>query len=527
MTRTLLKLQFTLWKRTMRGNPAVLFMSAITAFYALLGLLSISIFLGMEIYDGKLMALSGAISIGTAAYAIGSVMMPGGEKHLNPAAFATMPLTIRQLFPAFVISTFMQTRSVLAVICTVVTCVVACLTIQSALGVLLVLIAMVLSFCTTILLGEAFAEVLSRPADRKSKDRAIYIAVILGFSGFLAYSALFSSGEEGEVPLTAVGEKLVWSPFGAPAGIVIFTLQGEYLKALVTFLISLLTIGICAWLWWRITNARLIAPLERGSSSKPEQKTTSSKSKLLLPGLKQTPQAMVYSRALRYWARDSRFKSNAIIMPIFSAYFLYMGSSSDSVHLYMGAVMLAFFSCSVSSNDFGYDGPANWLHIASAAPTKAVVLGRHLASITPPTILLVVYLAVMLMTAPNKFEALQVSAGVLGFYFMSIGIGVIASSHNSFATAAPGTNPWQDRSGFNSAALLNAFMGVLVGWIPLVPGVVLMVWGNFAGNSMMIVAGMVVALLIPLVLYNIAYRKAIRKVEMHYPEIFAKVRAFV
>ena len=525
MTRTLVQLQWLLWKRNLKGNPALIMMVLFTFIYGAAGFLSVGLGMGVETYDGAPIAIAGAVAIGTFVYVAVALMMPSGEKQLAPEAFATMPITTRDMLPALALSNLMQSRGVIASLCTLGMGLIAAFTLHSGLGVALLLPALILSLCNALLLGEAIAALLSAPMDRTKTERGVYIAAGVGMLVMLGYATFSSASTEGLFTYAAIGQVLVWTPLGAPAGIVVFAAEGAYLKAVASLAITLVTIALSAWLWWHSTSARLIAPLDQGSgSSKSERRGSGS---LVLPGLKHTVGSMVYSRVVRYMRRDSRFVGSLILIPVFILFFLYQGRVNGDFQLYIGAGVMALLACSVAINDYGYDGPANWLHIATGVPAKTLVVARHLGAISVPFVGFIAYLVMMNLLAEDKNTSSLVTAGALGGFLVGAGVSVGLSAYNPFPTGKPGTNPWQDRSGFSGAALASSFILMLLGWVPVAPGVALMVWGSFTANTLLITLGVVLVLLIPAQLYAYLVRRSIRQVDQKYPEIFEKVRGYV
>ena len=146
MTRTLVQLQWLLWKRNLKRNPALIMMVLFTFIYGAAGFLSVGLGMGVETYDGAPMAIAGAVAIGTFVYVAVALMMPSGEKQLAPEAFATMPITTRDMLPALALSNLMQSRGVIASLCTLGTGLIAAFTLHSGLGVALLLPALILSF---------------------------------------------------------------------------------------------------------------------------------------------------------------------------------------------------------------------------------------------------------------------------------------------------------------------------------------------------------------------------------------------
>ena len=63
--------------------------------------------------------------------------------------------------------------------------------------------------------------------------------------------------------------------------------------------------------------------------------------------------------------------------------------------------------------------------------------------------------------------------------------------------------------------------------LPILAGGICFLIGFLNGNQTLKIVGGVLALVIPLILYVFLLRAAVKRVENHYPEIFAKVRNYV
>ena len=156
MTRTLLKLQFVLWGRSLRKNPSSMVMSVLVFVYALMGLLGIGAMTAFAMHDGAYAAVAGAVGVGTLAYLLASVMMPSGESQLSPESFAIYPIRAKELIGGFALAAIAQSRGVAALICTIgTTLFVSVPLIIDGKGWLIAVIipAMILQFLITIVLG--------------------------------------------------------------------------------------------------------------------------------------------------------------------------------------------------------------------------------------------------------------------------------------------------------------------------------------------------------------------------------------
>ena len=332
----------------------------------------------------------------------------------------------------------------------------------------------------------------------------------------------------GNIPLDRIGRILGWTPFGAAPAVVASLLDGAYPAALgqLGVLAATLYLGFRGWL--STVARRLEAPLDalrRDAADEGKKKEPSAT--VLLRGLPYTPASVIYSRAVRYLRRDPRMLGNLVTYPVIALVLLVQGVLSDDSTMLLGMVVLALISGSPATNDFGYDGPAVWLHVASGVPARTVLLARHLASLTPMLVLLVLYDAAVILLADNRAVALLIAVASVGVVLSGAALALVLSTRNPFPTSRPGTSPWSDKAGFSGAAFVAAFASLLFGWVPSVPGAALTVFGYAAGNLPLILAGLALSLLIPAGLYWLTLRLSVRRVETRMPEIYARVGHWV
>ncbi len=534
LSRTIVKLHGVLWLRSFRANPSSRIMQILIAFYALTGLFGTSVMLYQSIIAHHYQALSGAIAFGVFAYIVAAIMLPAGEGQIQPESLATMPITAKEAFPGLVLIQILQLRGLLALVCTTVTTVVSAMAFQQAgVGVgylVLVILGNLLSFVIVIVLAESVVVLLnSTTTSTKKKDSKAIFSAIAFIVGLLVFMQFFNSTSNNlETQLTELGNIAQWTPLAAAGGLATFAIENNWVAATICAVITAITVGGGVFLWIKSIERRLIAPLDattRVRRSNSANLQASSKS-IVFSFLPYTPQWAVFSRTVRYIVRDSRTIIALAMVPFLTVYFIIMAGQTGRGILLVAMPILAVMTLSYSANDFGSDGPSNWIHLVSGIRTKDLVLGRHWGG----AILFVLMVWVVnagLVIYLSQRAALLVAICATGMQVATLGISVLLSVYNPFPTAKPGTNPWQDKSGFSSAAFISAFTGLLLGWIPVVPGGVLLLIGHNSDSLPMLLGGGVLAILIPGLWYLWALRRAIKQVDQHYPEIFAKVRSFV
>ncbi|MDF5819880.1 hypothetical protein P4N68_02130 [Corynebacterium felinum] len=535
LTKTLLRLHLVLWRRSLSSNKASLWMNIFILVYSMIGLLSFSALMYFEMTDGRLSALTGAIAAGTLVYLMAAIMIPSGEGQLQPESFAVLPLSEKDIMPSLMIMQFLQTRGFVALICTTVTTVVALLALSqqqllTPIIVLITIIAMVMSLAVVIVIAETVAIILAQGSVALAKkDKRAYLAAGVMILGWFAYMMLMSQNPV-DGALSAYGNFLRWTPIASAGGMVTTAAQGHWGYFLVMFAITALTIACGAYAWVKSTNKRLIAPLGDGGAGTGSKKNTQVEktpfNTLLLPRLSPSLFNYIYSRALRYHLRDSRLIINIAFAPVMALYFLYMGFIGNSSYPYVGVAVLALVSTMGSTNIFGYDGPANWTHLVAGVPARTLLAGRYLASVTLEFCMFIIYTLIVIALKPTMLTFMVVGLAIGGLMSI-IAIAMTLAVRNPFPVAKPGTNPWQDRSGFSAAAFISAFAGFLLVWIPLAPGLALAIFGYINESIPITLAGIALSWAIGAGVLILAIRRNTAYLEQHYVEIFNKVRSYV
>lgn len=528
-TRLLLRLQRTLWARTMKGNSSAWTMIALIGIYALLGMAGLAVTVWLLAPADRWWGIVAAVGIGMLSYLAVTVIIPSGETHLRAGDFASLPLTARQLMPAMAWSTLLNSRGVTAVVATTLTSAFAVLILVSSghvLAAVLIVPAMAAALGLTLLLGEVVLSV-SSGAGRASSERTTVISGVLVLVMIFGFNLLMSYGMD-NIPLDRIGRILGWTPFGAAPAMVASLLDAAYLDAAAQFGIVGATLILGAR-WWSGTVARRLEAPRDAVRRDPagEKKAVAAPGSVLLRGLPYTPAAMIYSRAIRYFRRDPRMLGSLVTYPVIAVVLLAQGVLVDDSAMLLGMVILALIAGSLATNDFGYDGPPVWSHIISGVPTRTLLLARHLASLTPMLGLLLLFDAAVVLLADNRTVALLIAAASAGLVVSVAALALLLTTHNPFPTSRPGTSPWSDRAGFSGAAFVAAFASLLLGWIPSAPGGALLIVGYSTGRLWPVLVGLVLSLLIPAGFYVLSLRLSVRRAEERMPEIYARVRHWV
>jgi hypothetical protein len=532
-SKTVISLHWLLWRRSLRSNGSMLAMQVFMLMFALMGLFSTMSLMGLGIVEHSYEAFVGAVCVGITSYVIAAIMMPSGEGQLNPESFATLPVTSKEVLPSLVLIQILQTRGMLALACTAVTTVVSSIAFAAAgvgFGVLvLVIVANILSFITAVVLAEELASLLNTTTTEvKKKDSKAIMSMVAYMVGIIGFVALFNNLDaDPTLQLKQLGSIAQWTPFGSATGIATSLAQGQWLVTIATTAITVFSIGGGMYLWHNSVKHRLVAPLDSNQAGQRNGGgRRQARGSIVISWLPYSPAAAVFSRAFFYSLRDSRVLMNIVIIPFMAVYFVFLSRSSGSFMYLVAIWALVVISANSASNDYGQDGPSNWLHITSGISAKDLVPARHWGGIVLPVLMVWVVNLGILIYRPERSTLLAVLLAI-GLQFSVLAIAVFLSVFNPFPTAKPGTNPWQDKSGYSAAAFITVVAGFFLGGVPVLPGGIVALVGLNSGNNALLIGGVIVGILIPLLCYWAALRLAIKRVDEQYPEIFAKVRAFV
>ncbi len=529
--KALISLQFKLWRRNLASNPAYIIMGLIFTIYGLCGAILCGLLVYGSIRDGYYLTLSAACAGGFIIYQIIVFMMPSAEGRLLPEQYAHLPLTSADLsLPALICSTF-QLRAILALLCTVATTIGAGLALGSiGLGWAIVplIIAMLACLVLTLLAGELVALAISHVTSRRSKEFLSALGLIL-FVGLSMSFYLFSpkEGEEFSFQISdlATASQIGAWTFGAGPAAALNLATGQWLVGLGQLFVTVGLFVLSVLGWRKLLSQGLIAPLQKAVRKEKKTKRPSGVP-VLIPGFRYASGQMIFSRSLRYFARDPRLLMSLAVFPVLLVFVLV--TPFNEAFMFMGPYFGYFFAISpalFASNIFGYDGPSNWLHLNAPLKTSTLLISRMLAMILPCLILALAGVSALAWRLPDKGLLPFIIATAVGAFISSIAVGLWLSVYNPYPMAKPGTNPWRDKSGFSSGAFLASIGSMFGSLVPIAPGLIVMLLGR--SNAMAFVVGVVLTVIVPIILVLIVFYFSNRRLSTHFPEIFAKVARYV
>ncbi|WJL97169.1 hypothetical protein QSU92_08420 [Microbacterium sp. ET2] len=488
MVATLLRLRFRALGNQLARSPWQLVGFIFGAVYGL-GMLA-GVTLGLVLLGSAPLAQAASITVGvgaavTLAWAVAPILVAGVDTTLEPDRLVMFPITIDRMMVALTLAGVCGvpgTVTSLAALATVATwsrtpaSLVACM-----LAIPLAILTAVIASRTTAALAVGLG------GGRRFREIAgvlIFIPLVLAGPIIIAVTTGFALN----IDTVAIAVEVVsWTPLGAAWAIPAAAAAGDYLPALVKFLIAVGTVVILWVLWRRALGDALVRPRNAGgAAAKPGA----------LGWFGRVPTGgfgAIYARSLTYWLRDPRYLRQLIVVPLVPVVLWFYSRGGDA----LGAVswsglLIALVIGIVIYADISYDGTAFGTQLATGVSGRADRFGRTLAAAT-----LALPLTVAGAVLPFAFSGdwslapavLGASLGVLG---ISYGVCAVTSAQFVVPVAAAGDNPFKRVPGVTFLQGL-IFMGIWLIAIALsAPSVVLALIAFFTGNAVLgLVAGLV------------------------------------
>lgn len=527
MTSTLFRLHRTLWWRSVTSNASAIMMALVMALYGFIGLVSLLLMAWADISQPGhgFQALTLGVAAGMVVYVALAIFMPAGETQLSPATLGALPLRPREVYPDLFWASLLTTRAILSVLISVVYAVAGAviLSLQGAgLYAIPFALGMLLACVTTIVFGECVAFIGSAIAN--SQKTAVQAAVMI-VVGLLVFGMLQLESVLENLPSPeAMGAVAAWTPFGAAVGWALALADGHLLTALAQLAIAALTLCVLVWVWARQV-ARLMRNPEASVDHAPKA-TGKGVAKFELGAWSySSPGAMEFTRALRYIRRDRRLVGTMAALPLFIFFTLFQLWQGEDFVAFLMMGMAAIMMSSLLSNDYGFDGPSNWVSMVAPVRPRVILYARHLAHVVLPCIAYLVLAVVVIVFSGDTTAAILAVAVCIGFFISTAAISLGLTVLNPYPLSKPGQNRWNDKSSFSAGAFVGAFAGMLLAWIPALPGIILSVLAYEQGLPLYI--ALLVSLALPAAVYAVVWRLAGTYADKHVPEIYAKVNRYV
>ena len=527
MTSTLFRLHRTLWWRSVSSNASSIMMALLMGIYGFIGVVSLLLAAWADISEAGngFHSLTLGAAGGMLIYVLLAIFMPAGENQLSPSALGVLPLTPREVYPGLFWASVLTTRAIMSVLFSTVYAVAGTIILAlqgAAVYAAPFVVGMLLACLTTIIFGECVSFLASAVADSQKAGVQVATMIVIGL---LVYGMLQLQSVLEQLPsLGAMGSIAAWTPFGAAAGWWLSLAEGHLIPAIAQLLIAVLTVVVLFWLWAKQVARGMQNP-EAGREHNAEVTGEGVTAFELGAWSYTSPAAMEFTRALRYIRRDKRLMGMIVVLPLFAIFVIYqLWRGDDFVAFFMfcfSAVMIS----SILANDYGFDGPSNWVSMVAPVRPRTILHARHLAHVVGPfAVHLVVALIIVVFADDTRIAALAVGVGI-GAYISTAAISMGLTVLNPYPLSKPGANRWNDKSGYSSGAFVAAFAGMLLAWLPLVPGIIIS-WMAY-DHGWPLIVGPCVSLLIPVIAYAVVWRLAGNYADKNVPEIYSKVNRYV
>ncbi|MFT4235271.1 MAG: hypothetical protein QM607_09775 [Microbacterium sp.] len=301
------------------------------------------------------------------------------------------------------------------------------------------------------------AEIESETATDASR---LLIAALLALSvpGVIvavSFGALRATGS-----FDRVAQLLAVTPFGALSGIPATAIDDWEQPVWLTFVVAILTVLLLGAAWWLVVRRAMTVHVREGS-------TGGARGLGWFGVLPSTATGAIAARSLVYWLRDSRYLTNALIIPIGSVLPvvpLLVAGVPVSIAALIPVPLMALFYGWLPHNDLAYDSSALWLHIATGSRGIADRAGRLAPVLVIAVPVLAAATALAILFSGESHVLLPLIGIECALLLSGLGLSSIASVVAPYAVARPGDSAFRQPQRSGSGAVWSQVI-VLVGAI--------------------------------------------------------------
>lgn len=485
------------------------------------GLLAIRLLDGPPATD----AASGAMGFVLAVWVLGPIVAAGSEGTLDPDRLAPFPLTRRQLMPGLLLASLIGFGGLvsailfLALLVAMVPASPLALVTVAALACHLLLCAALSRLVGTLLSGAT--------RNRRWRDLALLTGplVALGLNvGLQALSRSLTDPGVGGIPDPARFDRAraVGRIAGGPAAYAVGLAREGRTGAAVGALVA--GVGLLvAVLWaWGATLERALTS-GKGSGVRPGRAPRPLRPKLL-PFLPRGRLGAVAAKDLRLTWRDPRQRVAlfgivfAAAVPVFSLRAL----SSTSPRVLLLAALPAFILGTQSTNQYGFDGPAHWVSVATGDDPRPELVGKNLSRL----VIAVPFFVLALVGLSVRAGSVEFAVPAVGL--ATAGFGIAMGLGNWFSVTSPVPLPDSVANVFSAGntgqglAAAGPALAVLFGGMLLVAPLLVAIF--VAGHSTIALNLLAAAGIgIGVVAWRVGTNVAVSSVRHRQPELLAEL----
>ena len=502
------------------GAAFSLFVAVVVGLTGGAGLLAIRFLEGSAATD----AASGALGFVLLVWVLGPIVAAGSEGTLDPDRLAPFPLTRRQLMPGLLIASLIgfgglvSVLLLLALLAAMVPASPLALVSVAALACHLLLCAAISRLVGTVLSGAT--------RNRRWRDLALLAGPLVALGLNVGLQALSRSltDVDGGVPDPDRFDRarLVGRIAGGPAAYAVGLAREGRAVAAVAWLLAGIGLLVAVLWGWGVALERALTS-GKGSGVRPGRAPRPLRPKLL-PFLPAGRLGAVAAKDLRLSWRDPRQRVAlfgivfAAAVPVFSLRAL----SSPSPRVLLIAALPAFILGTQSTNQYGFDGPAHWVSVATGNDPRPELVGKNLAR------LVIALPCVVLALTGLALRAGSVEFAVPALGLAAAGFGIAMGLGNWFSVRSPVPLPDSAANVFSAGntgqglAAAGPALAVLFGGMLLVSPLLVAIF--LAGRSSVVLGGLgLVGVVIGIAAWRFGTAVAVRAVQDRQPELLAEL----
>jgi ABC-2 type transport system permease protein len=384
---------------------------------------------------------------------LGPLIWFGVDETLNPAKFALLPIPRRTLIGGLLAAALIGVPAAATLFATsglVVGVAIGYGVVPALVSALGVVVGLLLVVALSRAVTSAYANLLG---SRRVRDFAAIglalLAALIGPAQIFGISALTRADFS---RLQSFADVLGWTPLAAPWSLSVDAAHGDYLAAFTKLLIGLVTTGLLLW-WWSVTIERAMLGATDASGPRRAAGTAAPVARFFgrLRWIPATTEGAMVVREARYWWRDTRRRANLItfaVLGVFLPVLLNLGVNPgqmlpdeadihalpDNPAIRTASMMfVGVLGAIAMANQFGFDGTAYALHLATGVPGRREISSRIIGySLYIVPLVVVISIIVTLLTGAAAELPLRIGT-LLGAYGVSLGACVVVSVYGAYA----------------------------------------------------------------------------------------------
>jgi ABC-2 type transport system permease protein len=377
----------------------------------------------------------GGLALLFVIWVLGPIVAAASDGTLDPDRLSPFPLTRAQLIPGLLLGALVGFGGLVSVLCLAGTFVGMA---PASPLVVVTVVALVLHLLLCAAASRLVATAISGAArSRRWRDVALVAGplVAVGINvGLQLVSRSFGESATGRQigglgPLRTTGRIL-----GGPAALAVgMAREGRSLEAFAALLLAAVLL-VTLLVGWAIALERVMTS-DGGSRTRTSDRSSPLRPRVVAWLLPAGRLGAVAAKELRLAWRDPRQRVNLFgalfgaAVPLFSLRTL----SSSSPRILLVAALPAFVLGTQATNQFGYDGPAHWVSVATGHDPRPELLGKNLARL----LLAVPFVAGALVVLTLRVRDVDFLVPALGLAAAAYGTAVGIGNWFSVASAIP------------------------------------------------------------------------------------------